>query len=833
MLSQSYRNMVKTGIKTLTHATLFALLLSGVLVMNAQETNSLGTNATLDLANRATKENLPQVSAAVLRTQIQQEQDIEKRMGLTRRLVALLIVGGRYNEALAISSTVDVSKDPVLAYWKAQALLGTADYAGAEKIFSSLPPKIPADSEITSDQVTLGLARALRGEMQIDQALKALDGIPLESSFFEDATLERASDLLTLGRQEECLKLLKESPPSSDEGKAMAAYLKALLAWRTGNIDEARKLFIAVPPATYWTAAASTLGASLCSSSSGMTQQGIDHLEKHLNAVDDDPLLKDQFILLDQLYVSAGTADTTMLRRWSEGISHPARAKLASYYLAKSELRLKHTEAGEIILDAFIRKYPDDPFADQARVMMGYSKLQHGDTAEAFGWAGDRPSAPATLRAKLAYLRGLSAAASGKSEDAKSAFQSAASLDPKLAKNALFNNTVLIATTDRGSLDVSDAAKSMVALDAGLPSEEMQFQIALDLARRGQPSGVIQLGQVADQSSDPLVKSRARLAASEWNMESGKGEAATIDLGRAVHEISGDPEREEYLNVFLKDTGRKADVPGVIAAARAFLKVYPDSKFVPEVRLKLAETLLSSGDVQAARVEFEQLAFAGSGTESGRRALFLAAQSAARAMDPASLDDSLMLLERVAEHDSTDQLVWQARLQQGALKNAQNLPLEALAIYDKIITSTGPDIGIRAATLMTKADTLHQLGSKDPSREREALESWRILASDPSMPLRWRNQALCKSGLVLEKLGEGDTALAMYYQAFKNPRADEPESLWHDKAAFEAGRLLESRRQWKDAVTLYNQVADEGGPRADEAKARISKLRLENFLWEN
>ena len=101
------------------------------------------------------------------------------------------------------------------------------------------------------------------------------------------------------------------------------------------------------------------------------------------------------------------------------------------------------------------------------------------------------------------------------------------------------------------------------------------------------------------------------------------------------------------------------------------------------------------------------------------------------------------------------------------------------------------------------------------------------------MPLRWRNQALCKSGLVLEKLGEGDTALAMYYQAFKNPRTDEPESLWHDKAAFEAGRLLESRRQWNDAVTLYNQVAEEGGPRADEAKARISKLRLENFLWEN
>ena len=527
------------------------------------------------------------------------------------------------------------------------------------------------------------------------------------------------------------------------------------------------------------------------------------------------------------------TPDTTMLKRWSEGSSHLSRARMAAFYQSKGELRLKHTEAGETLIEAFIRKYPDDPLADQARVMIGLSKLQRGVITDAMEWARDRPSAPPSIRAKLAYLRGLSAAASGRLTEAKTSFEAAAALDPSLTRSALFNKTVLIVTTDRGSLDTSSAAKSMVEMNAGLPSEEMQFQIALDLARRSQPAGVALLGQVADKSSDPLLKTRARLAASELNMKSGQGDAATRDLAKAVHENSGDPEREEYLNVFLKDTGKKTDVPGVIASARAFLQTHPDSRFVPEVRLKLAESLLSSGDVQAARVEFEQLAFAGSGTESGRRALFLAAQSAARAMDPASLDDSLMLLERVAEHDSTDQLVWQARLQQGALKNAQNLPLEALAIYDKILSSNGPDTGIRAATLMAKADTLHQLGAKDPAQEREALKTWRILADDTSMPLRWRNQALCKSGLVLEKLGEGDTALAAYYQAFKTPRTEEPDPLWHDKAAFEAGRLLESRKQWKDAVTLYNQVADEGGARADEAKARVSKLRLENFLWEN
>jgi hypothetical protein len=217
-------------------------------------------------------------------------------------------------------------------------------------------------------------------------------------------------------------------------------------------------------------------------------------------------------------------------------------------------------------------------------------------------------------------------------------------------------------------------------------------------------------------------------------------------------------------------------------------------------------------------------------------------------MDPASIDDSLMLLERVAQTGGNDRMVWQARLQEGALKNAQNLPLEALAIYDKILSSknsegtrssdgtngsAGPDAELIAAALMAKGDTLHQLGIKDPVKEREALKSWQELASDSSMSLRWRNQALCKSALILENLGEGDAALASYYQAFKNPRTNEPEQLWHDKAAFEAARLLESRKQWNDAVALYGQIVAEGGPRAEEAKARLSKLRLENFLWEN
>ncbi|MCE9587178.1 MAG: tetratricopeptide repeat protein [Verrucomicrobia bacterium] len=823
-------------------ATCLAAVIIACPFLSAQESTS---TPPVDLAKTAALEHLPQVSAALLRTQIQQEQDPAKKTELTQRLAALLVSGGRFEEALAVIATLDSLNDPTLCYWKGLALLGSGDPSSAKEIFLTLREKNAHIPGVESDTLALCLARALRGNNDPTGALVVLEKIPGDSPVAEDVLLERCTDLLALGKTEEALKAIPSSGFRSDEGKASASYLKALAAWRTGKIVDARKLFAAIPPVSPWIISAATLGEALClstSTNSISTLKGIELLEKRLDAVDQAPLVEEQFRLLDQLYAKAATPDIAMLKKWSGDVSKPARAKLASYYQAKGELRLGHSELAESVLDGLIKSYPADPLTDRATILLVSSKLQHGVGTEAFSLAADRDSATPEIRAQLAYLRGLAASSAGKPEEAKSAFTQASTLDPSLAQDALFNQAVLIAKTGRGSLDLSQVAQEMAQSNAGAASEEMQLQIALDLARRGEASGLPMILLVADKATDPTIKSRARLAASELNMKSGKGEAAISDLAKAVHENSSEPEREDYLNVFLKDTGRKVDGAAVIGAARAFLEKHPDSRFVPEVRLKLAEALLSSGDVQGARVEFEQLAASGAGTDLGRHALFLAAQSAARSMDPASIDDSLMLLERVAETGGSDRMVWQARLQEGALKNAQNLPLEALAIYDKILSSrssggtnasAGPDAELIAAALMAKGDTLHQLGAKDPLKEREALKSWQELASDPSISLRWRNQALCKSALILESLGECDAALATCYQVFKNPRSNEPEQLWHDKAAFEGGRLLESRKQWNDAVALYGQIVAEGGPRAEEAKARISKLRLENFLWEN
>jgi len=301
---------------------------------------------------------------------------------------------------------------------------------------------------------------------------------------------------------------------------------------------------------------------------------------------------------------------------------------------------------------------------------------------------------------------------------------------------------------------------------------------------------------------------------------------------KSLNEAVDGTERKEYLLVLESDRGDQASTTEVIKKARAFLAAHPNFPFANEVRMKLGEAFLRKGLVRDARIELENVGHAESNSELGRQAFLLAAQAAAHSMDPKSIDDAVMILEQVAQNNKGSYDAWQARLEQAALKNAQALPLEAIAIDDQILAAADVPPELRYTAQMAKGDTLSGLGAKDLNNYRAAISTWRALADTPGIPARWRNQALCKIGLIEEKLGENDVALATYYEAMKTPRVQEPEQLWHDKAAFEAGRLLEARHQWNEAIQLYQQIVAEGGPRAAEAKARVSKLRLENFLWE-
>jgi len=645
----------------------------------------------------------------------------------------------------------------------------------------------------------------------------------------EEAALERASLLISTGHADEAEVFLSSQAFQGRETRAASSYLRGVACWKQGKTAEAGKIFSSVPPATPWLAAASSLGCVLADTNQPGAARGIRVLEKQISKGAAPGIMTGQFRFLDKLYAAAGVPDTTVLDSWAADDSDPERVRLARFYRAKGDLRLGRTTQGESGLAAFLKDYPSDSMAARARIMLALSQLGRGSPSEAVETAHDNPSDSSSERACAAYLRGLADAAAGRTAVATSDFSLATSLDPTLSGDADFNKAILTALAGRGSLEHSEDARGIVSA-GGAAGEEMDLQIALDKARRGDADAAALLRSVAERCKDPTVRSRARVAAAELDMASGKGDSAMADFSKALREGSPQPEREEYLKIFLSGNSGGS---GLVSACRSFLESHPTSPFAPDVRLRLAEALLASGDLQGARAEFELLAATAPEGDLARESLFLAARSASGAMDPGSIDDSLMLLERVACKATPDRMTWQARLQEGALKIAQGLPSEALAIYDRILASAGSDPELRSATLMAKGDTHHQMGTTDPVAERSAVESWRRLAEDPSLPVGQRIQALCKAGMVLQNLGETDTALACFDEAFRIPVHDRVSAIWHDKAAFEAAHLLEKGRRWNEAVALYDALMAGGGERAGEAKARLSKLRLENFLWDN
>ena len=47
-----------------------------------------------------------------------------------------------------------------------------------------------------------------------------------------------------------------------------------------------------------------------------------------------------------------------------------------------------------------------------------------------------------------------------------------------------------------------------------------------------------------------------------------------------------------------------------------------------------------------------------------------------------------------------------------------------------------------------------------------------------------------------------------------------------------ADQVVPTAKDWQAAVAVYRKLAAVGGTRSDEAKARLTQLRLEHFLWE-
>ena len=247
--------------------------------------------------------------------------------------------------------------------------------------------------------------------------------------------------------------------------------------------------------------------------------------------------------------------------------------------------------------------------------------------------------------------------------------------------------------------------------------------------------------------------------------------------------------------------------------------------------MKLAEAYFRRQDFANAQTQFELLAQQKPETRLAEKALFFAARSATSSMGAGSLDHALALLDQVVKLNGD--LKWAARNEEAAIERRLGKDREAQALYDEVLKNNAKPAERREA-LCGKGDIFYEMGAKDAQNYRRAIEFYEQLAAEPGVPAHWRNQAEFKKGKALEKLNDKPAALTTYYGVIEEGiRSDRPrEFFWFYKAGFNAAHLLEETNDWKSAVAVYRKLAAVGGTRSDEARARLTQLRLEHFLWD-
>jgi TolA-binding protein len=290
-------------------------------------------------------------------------------------------------------------------------------------------------------------------------------------------------------------------------------------------------------------------------------------------------------------------------------------------------------------------------------------------------------------------------------------------------------------------------------------------------------------------------------------------------------------ERADYLNIWIEDTPTNIDEEKVLSLANQFVRDHSASAFIPDVRMKLAEAYYRHEDFANAQTQFELLVAYNPNGPLADKALFFAAESAMASMAPTSLERALTLFDDVVRKDG--ELKWAARIEQAVIERKLGKAQDALALYDEVLKGTAKP-GEKREALCGKGDIYLEMGATAAENYKRAIENYDQLIADTDASLHWRNQALFKKGVCLEKLKDHAGSLAIFYRVLENegPPGKPREYFWFYKAGFNAARLLEEEEKWSSAATIYQRLAAAEGMRSEEAKSRLAQLRLEHFLWE-
>jgi outer membrane protein assembly factor BamD (BamD/ComL family) len=788
-------------------------------------------------AAKPLNEGVPEVAVVRLQALLRGNLSEQDWRSVAEKLLEAMITANQTSDALKLAEDARLRQSVSANFWHAQLLAVLHRETEALALYR----QIAADSKssLRGDGL-FGAAEMLRALGRRDEALQDFIALFRDPKWSVRAELRAAELYLDKSDATSARRLLEKVQPTITAEKKERHFLRGRLEIALQRPDRAIATFESIlkqpEGATHETLTAVLFALADTHLQLNTPETGDDALENFIEHHPYDVDLARIFAKLDQLYRAERKPSRTELDRWARDPAEPRRA-FAQWYLARFDLRIGRRDRALESFTALRKTHPKDPALAAALVEFAQFELEDRRFDEALGILDDaRALRPEPVMLDRLNLLAAEVKYRAKRFDAATAdFERVASSDSQLAPVAMFNAAL-------GALQKGDEPRFIANVEelAKKTGDEksradLKLEAGLTEAAKGDPRAADSLNKFLREfpTSERAAEAWVALAELAFRATPPRVEDARKDLARAA-ESKTDPvaqERAEYLAIWLEDTTPGGESKSIELSKR-FIQQHETSALLPSVRMKLGEIYFRQDDFANAETQFELLTEQDPKGALTERALFFAGEAAMASMATQSLDRALVLFDRVVQLNG--EFKWAARNEQAVIERKLGKPQDALVLYDEVLNGTARPAEKREA-ICGKGDIFFEMATNDPQNYQRAIEAYDRLAEDREAPAHWRNQALFKKGLCLEKKSDRTGALASFYAILEEgTRSERPhEFFWFYKAGFNAAQLLEADSKWQSAAAVYEKLAAAGGSRSNEARERLDRLRLEHFLRQD
>jgi outer membrane protein assembly factor BamD (BamD/ComL family) len=793
-------------------------------------------SAELAKANAPLSEGVPEVAVERLQILLNKNLPHAEWCAVAEKLAEAQVAAKEPEDTLVLLADARVRELPWAKFWRAQAFAGLNRWAEALPLYEELAMD---EASPFRGAATFGAAEMLRALGKREEALRKLNLLFHNKEWAIRAQLRAAELHIEMGDAPTAQRLLEEMKPTSvverRERRLLRGRLELILQRPERAIGTFQALLKRPERAGHATLIAALFGIAEAHLQLKTPETGDDVIEQFIDLHPADPDLPLLFAKLDELYRAEHKPSRNELERWVRRPEEPRRT-FARWYLARLEIRAGRRERAQQLFSDLQRTSSKSPAIAPALLEFAQFELEdrHFDEAIAMLDNARLLHPEPALVARIDFLSARAHHLAKRFDTATAAFEQIAHSNSPWAKAALFNASsgwLQLGNHTRFLADYSELEQQGGDQEA---RANLRLEEGLMQAAKGDKKAETSLQQfIRDFPKNPRA-SEAWVALAELAFHSSppRMDEARKNLAHAAESAptAAAAERADYLSIWVEESAG-GDETKVIELAKRFLEQHRLSQFAPEVRMKLAELYYRRQDFANAQTQFEIIAQENPDNSLAERALFFAAESAMWSMGEHSLDRAIVLFDQVVQKNGA--MRWSARNEQALIERKLGKTKDALALYDEVLKSDAPQSEKREA-LCGKGDIFFEVGGSE--NYQQAIAIYDQLASDKSEPSHWRNQALFKKALCLEKKNDRAVALETFYKILEDPAVagrqyGQREFFWYYKAGFNAARLLEEDSKWESAAAVYERLAAAGGNRSDEAKARLNHLRLEHFLW--